>query len=136
MWNKTVRIVRLEENENYGTFGVLLINAEVQCFTLEPPDYMNAPMRSCIPAQQYLCSMKSSPTFGPTYEVRHVPGRSNVLFHPGNLVENTKGCILVGESIGELRGDRAVLGSRKAFVKLMKTMEGTDTFHLTIIEHY
>jgi hypothetical protein len=131
-----VELIRLEEHHQYGTFGVLRIQKEVFCVTLEPPDYLNEKSISCIPAQQYLCSKIKSPRFGDTYEVRHVPERSNVLFHPGNLVKDTEGCILLAAFFGKLKGDRAVLNSGATFKEFLKVMAPYDTFHLTVREEY
>lgn len=136
MIHPTARIVRLEESEYYGTFGALKFEDEVVCWTLEPPDFANEPMKSCIPAQQYMCCRTTSRTFGNTFLLRHVPGRSNILFHPGNLVKDTEGCILLGEKIGELSGDRAVLSSRAAFDRFMDLLNGINEFKLTITEAY
>jgi hypothetical protein len=131
-----VELIRLEENHNYGTFGVLRINKEVFCFTLEPPDHLNTRGISSIPAQQYLCSKKASPRFGETYEIRHVPGRADVLFHAGNRVSDTEGCVILAQHQGKLRGDRAVLNSGATFRAFMDAMRDHQTFHLTIVEHY
>lgn len=131
-----VDIIRLEEDEHYGTFGVLLIQGEVFCVTLEPPDHLNEPMMSCIPAQQYLCSLHNSPKFGLTYQVRHVPGRSEILFHRGNQVKDTAGCILLAQHYGKLRGNRAILNSGNTFDDFMERMAGENEFKLTIKEVY
>jgi hypothetical protein len=131
-----VELIRLEEHHQYGTFGVLRIQKEVFCVTLEPPDYLNEKSISCIPAQQYLCSKTVSPRFGETYEVRHVPGRSNVLFHAGNLVRDTEGCILLAQFYGKLKGDRAVLNSGNTFKEFLRVMGPYPTFHLTVREEY
>ncbi len=92
-----LEIVRLEENERFGTFGILKINKRVTCVTLEPCDYENAPSISSIPAQQYLCKRIISPTFGETFEIFDVPGRTNVLFHKGNIAGHTLGCVLLAQ---------------------------------------
>jgi len=131
-----VEIIRLESNLQYGCFGKMRINKEVFCDTLEPPNFQNMQNMSCIPAGQYLCSKVTSPRFGATYEVRHVPNRANILFHAGNLVKDTEGCILLAQYSGKLRGDRAVLNSGATFKAFMAAMRGHDTFHLTVRECY
>ena len=131
-----VEIVRLEENESYGTFGVLRIQKQVFCVTLEPADRFNMPEVSCIPAQQYVCRRHVSNRFGETFMVTNVPGRTGILFHPGNEVEDTAGCILLAEHYGKLHGDRAILNSGKTFKRFMEVMKGFDKFHLTILECY
>jgi len=128
-----IEIIRLEESE-FGTFGALKFQKEVFCVTLEPPDFENAKNKSSIPAQQYWCHRKVSPKYGETFEVQNVPGRENVLFHAGNVVAHTKGCIIVARSWGILGKQRAVLNSGATWTKLMCKLSGYDGFHLTIIE--
>jgi hypothetical protein len=131
-----VELLRVEKNHNYGVFGVLRIQKEAFCVTLEPPDFGNARGISCIPADQYLCGWVKSPAFGDTIEVRHVPDRSHILFHAGNRVKDTKGCILLAASFGKLHGDRAVLNSGATFQAFLKTMKDVGEFRLTIREVY
>lgn len=131
-----IEIIRLEENDTDGTFGILRINKSVFCATLEPPDRFNAVSTSCIPAQQYLCDRYSSAKFPDTFIVRNVPGRSAILFHAGNTVKNTQGCILLGETIVKLRGDRGIKNSGATFLGFMAEMSGQLGFHLTIYQQY
>jgi hypothetical protein len=53
---------------------------------LEPPDRLNAPHVSSIPAGQYLCRRVQSAKYGATLKIMDVPGRTLVRFHPGNRV--------------------------------------------------
>lgn len=131
----TVRLLRVEES-NEGTFGNLIICSHVFCVTLEPSDQLNKCNISNIPAQQYQCIRIRSPQFGETFEIIDVPGRSHVLFHAGNRIKNTKGCVILAQYFGKLQGDRAVLNSGKTFAEFMKIMEGVDVFSLTIKEVY
>lgn len=130
-----VELIRLEEN-HYGTFGVLKINKEVFCCTLEPPDLLNVRNISSIPAQQYICERHRSSKYGNTFKVTNVPGRSSVLIHAGNIVKHTKGCIILGQYFGKLKENRAVLNSGKTFKCFMTMMDGVGKFHLTIREVY
>ena len=132
---KQVRLIRLETNPKYGTFGILLVEGQVFCVTLEPYDMDNMKSISNIPAQQYICEKYKSPSYGRTFKIMNVPGRSDVLFHAGNYAKNTKGCILLAQYFGKLRGDRAVLNSGITFKKFMAIMED-DYFLLTIVECY
>ena len=131
-----VKILRMNEDYDLGTFGVLLIQGEPFCVTLEPGDRLNAPFVSSIPAQQYFCHTYHSTKYGNTFRVLHVPGREHILFHPGNRVIDTEGCILVAQYWGKLRGDRAVLNSGGTFRKFMEFMAPYEVFHLTITEVY
>lgn len=131
-----VRILRMNEDPQAGTFGVLLIQEKPFCVTLEPGDLLNKTFESSIPAQQYWCKKHYSPTFHDTYKILDVPGRDDVLFHPGNIVEDTEGCIVLAQYWGKLRGDRAVLNSGKTFREFLKIMDPYEVFHLTIKEVY
>ena len=131
-----LELIRLEENELFGTFGVLKINKQVFCVTLEPSDKLNAPCVSSIPAQQYKCVKIHSPKYGITYEVTKVPNRSNILFHPGNVIAHTQGCILLAQHYGKLNHNRAILNSGVTFQNFLKTLKDHDEVHLTIKEVY
>lgn len=131
-----IELIRLEEDPFAGTFGVLKINKRVFCATLEPADLENIPDRSSIPAQQYACVRRSTPSWPNTFEVMAVPGRSAILFHAGNLIGDTAGCILLGEHFGKLRNDRAILNSGKTFTAFMLLLDDYDEVHLTIKEVY
>jgi len=130
-----LELVRLEESPE-GTFGVLRIQKRVFCVTLEPQDLQNVRDRSSIPAQQYLCRRHRSQRFGETFMVTDVPGRKDILFHPGNTEADTAGCILVAEHYGKLRGNRAVLNSGVTFGRFMEALAGHDTAHLTVYERF
>jgi len=132
---KTVELLRVETGSS-GTFGALKVDKQVTCWTLEPPFAGNAPNISCIPTGQYWCRYTKSPRFGLVFEVSNVPGRSNILFHTGNTTHDTSGCILPGERLGDLNGERAVLGSRTAYGKFLAALEKVNGFHLTIKEAY
>jgi len=131
-----IELIRLEENFRYGTFGVLKINKEVFCVTLEPPDILNEQNISSIPAQQYECRKHMSPRFGNTFEVSNVPGRTEVLFHAGNFARNTWGCILLAQHFGKIQSDRVILNSGATFERFMALMKDVNVFHLTIKEVY
>ena len=132
---KIVELIRLEESEQ-GTIGILKIDKEVFCYTLEPADLLNKANVSCIPAQQYICQRVQSPKFGETFEITNVPGRSHILFHSGNNVTDTFGCILLGLTVGRLKGRRSILNSGKTFSTFMLTMLNESKFHLTIKTEY
>lgn len=129
-------LIRLEESFEFGTFGILKLNKNVFCCTLEPPDKQNQAFISSIPAQQYQCQKVDSPTFGNTFQILNVPGRSSVLFHAGNIMDHTKGCIILGQYFGKLRGNRAVLNSGTTFKRFMQILQEEQKFHLTIKEVY
>lgn len=128
-----VQLIRLEESDD-GTFGALVIGGKVFCVTLEPPDEGNQRNISNIPPYKYICVRVASPKYGNTFEVTNVPGRSHILFHKGNETKDTKGCILLGDKFGKLRGDRAILNSGFTFNRFKKALVNVDAFELEIIE--
>lgn len=124
-----LELLRLSETRE-GTIGCLRRNGTLWLFTLELPWSGNATGESCIPEGGYECGPHVSQKFGRTYEVLNVPGRSEILFHPGNTIKDTHGCILLGEYI---RGPW-LYESRKAFVtfKTYVDSEVTGNFPLII----
>jgi len=130
------RLVRVETDKENGTFGVLLLNGELFCNTLEPYSRDNAQNISCIPSGQYICKRYSSGRYPETFQVTGVQGRTLILFHAGNIDEHTEGCILLGERVGKLRGDRAILNSGKTFGNFIKKLVLTPEFKLTVVEAY
>jgi hypothetical protein len=132
----TIELVRLEESYDYGTFGVLRIQKQLFCCTLEPRDELNARNISSIPAQQYICKRIQSPRWGETFQILDVPGRTGCLFHQGNVVEHTEGCVILGNGWGKLGKNRAVLNSGDTFRGFMRVFEGVNMIHLTVVENY
>lgn len=114
-------LIRKYPKERY-IIGELLYKGTHLCDTLEPP-YQR--VHGAIPQGTYEITIKVQ---SPRYSVfkkydfcnarmprlLHVPGRSGILIHPGNKVEDTQGCILVGNN--RVRGQ--VLQSYDTFRKL------------------
>lgn len=134
--NPIVEILRISTSKKYGTFGVMLINKEEFCVTLEPPDNENAPFVSNIPTGQYICKRGTFPHHGETFNVLGVTNRTDVLFHAGNDADDTEGCIILAEHFGKLYGNRAILNSGATFTAFMSKMKNINEFHLTIREVY
>ena len=132
VWN-IIRVRRVTQT-NDGTFGVLLNNFTPIAITLEQPWKNNERNISCIPTGQYLCKRIVSFKFGDTYEVQAVDNRSNILFHKGNIVDDTSGCILVAEKFETLNYKTAILQSKKGFNDFMNAVDGAATFKLIVEE--
>lgn len=136
---KKIILIRVCENQ-YGTFGVLLdedvMRGEFIPFatTLELRWRNNIPVGSCIPAGHYECKRVKSQKFGETFEIANVPNRSHILFHWGNTLKDTSGCILVGEQFGYLGVLAGILASKKGFKEFMNRLKNYNTFHLEIIK--
>lgn len=99
--------------------------------TLENPFCDNQRSVSCIPAGSYWCEPYNSPTFGHTWIVLNVPNRSYILFHAGNYVEHTQGCIILGMS--RAKNERAVWRSRDAVAQFMNYLNTRDV-HKFLLE--
>lgn len=63
-----------------------------------------------------------------TYEIMNVPGHSGILFHIGNFNDDSDGCLLLGESLG----DNCILNSREAFNRFISFQNNCTRFMLTI----
>jgi len=115
-----------------GTFGVL-INGQVPfALTLEQPWNDNESNISSIPPGTYHCQRVDSPHFGNTFEVTDVPGRTHILFHKGNTLEDTRGCILVGEEFGGSFEHPLLADSKRGYEEFMAMMAGESAFDLVI----
>lgn len=117
-----------------GTQGVLRHNQMAFALTLERPWEDNQPNISCIPRGVYRCRRIRSPKFGVTYEVCDVPGRTHILFHKGNTVEDTQGCILVGEEFSGTWDAPFVASSERGFLEFMKLLDGAAEFELGVYD--
>ena len=130
---KDLKLKRVVSNCN-GTFGVML-DSEDRPFavTLELPWENNKQNVSCIPAGEYKCQSVQSPKFGDTWEICGVKGRDDILFHKGNYLRDTHGCILVGLHFGLYAdGKPCIVASKEGFNELRDKLAGARTFNLKI----
>ena len=127
-----LRIVRYSETED-GTYGVMEYNGIPFCLTLEPNDRGNG-KNSCIPPGRYRCSRHSGPKYKNTWEITDVPNRTAILFHVGNIEDNSLGCILLGHALGTLKSKLSVTSSSNTFNKFMNISERMTVLNLTISE--
>lgn len=131
-----LRLVRVAEN-NGATKGALCFNNEPELLTLELPYRDNEPQISCIPDGRYKASLQFSQRFQrPLFRVLNVPGRTGILFHAGNTVDDIEGCILVGVRYGHLNGKPAVLNSQKGLDLMFKLMGGQTEADLIIVSAF
>ena len=133
---KTLIIRRVATNENKGTFGVLVFENIPFALSLERQWLDNKKNVSCIPAGEYICKRVDSPRFGNTFEVTDVENRSHILFHKGNLYDDSHGCILVGEEFGQLGSDSGILSSKAGYNEFMSIMSDVDEFRVVIVDDW
>lgn len=118
-------------DDHTETTGLLILISEFgntlfKCVTLERPDKGNANGISCIPKGTYIC-IKIPATEHIPYEhilVQNVSGRAGICIHIANYVSQIQGCIVVGDSFGDLNhdGEPDVLNSKKTFDELMELL--------------
>lgn len=124
-----------------GTFGRLALPGGGELFTVERPWAGNAVRESCVPEGCYPLRMRASAVVNDStegeflrgWEVCNVPGRTYIMFHPGNTQHDLLGCIAPGEALGYVAGQWAVTPSRPAFRQLMHDLSGRDEWELRII---
>lgn len=131
---KDLKIKRFTEDPKAPTLGVLMIVGVPRFITMEPPREGEI---VCIPKGEYSCIK----TFGritsgglrieETLEVANVPERSGILFHVGNEIKDTHGCILIGDGFSS---ENFILNSRKSFFRFIESLENEAKFSLTISE--
>lgn len=117
-----------------GTFGVLRFGAVPFVLTLERPWQDNQQRVSCIPVGRYVCRRMRSPKFGVTFEVTGVPNRTHILFHSGNTIEDTEGCILLAEEFSGTWEKPMLASSQRGFCEFLKLMDGVLAFDLVVID--
>lgn len=114
-----------------GTFGRFVAGA-LSLYSGELPWRDNAPSISCIPAVTYQCVLTKSPRFGrPIYLVLGVGGRTGIRFHAANLAGDSppwrkqlNGCIALGERLGWIDGQKALLLSAPAMRRMERHFAG------------
>ena len=109
---------------NVSTIGRLYADGDFICWTLEDPWNDNKNNISCIPLGTYELYTKTYGRYFAKYAtpipiLRDVPGRSEILIHPGNYATDTEGCILVGDG----KGENAVWNSVKTWKKLLPILQ-------------
>jgi len=132
----TLRLTRITSSSEYGTFGALTIDNVPQCVTLEPYWRNNEYENSCVPTGIYNLEWFDSPKYGMTLQLIDVQGRTFILFHWGNRVKNTEGCILVGEKYGQISCQQAILYSLRAFKSLLFKLQDETKMTLIISEAF
>jgi hypothetical protein len=106
-----LELKRLTSRERvYDTIGILLINSDFACFTLEDRfREVKVPKVTRIPAGTYSLTLRTWGThhehfllkYGEDWhkgmiQLQNVPNFSDILIHVGNTATDTDGCILIG----------------------------------------
>ena len=129
---KYIEITRTRQNKN-GIVGILSIDNDPFCVTMERPWEDNKANVSCVPVGIYALKRITSPTFGDTFEIQDVPNdRKHCIFHWGNTIVDSRGCVLTGLKIGRLGDDLAILASKDAYNEFLAAM-GDDIEAILVI---
>lgn len=137
---RVLELYRLDGDDFEGMFGVLYVPGHRLFMTGELSWLDNRKWVSCIKPGGYNVKWTYSPKYKrKMYIIKNVPNRFGIRMHSGNWVGNRKynlrhdatGCILLGERLGYLKGQKAVLDSRNAMKRFEKAMNG-ETFRLII----
>jgi len=139
-----LQLYRFHQDDD-GTIGLLLAEGMHVCLVGELPWKDNRPNVSRIPDGTYqveYLERSASGRYRDVYHVRHVEGRTGILIHTGNytgdrekgLRSDSWGCLLPGQRLGKLSGQRCVLASRSALSRLHEVV-GRNDFELEVISH-
>lgn len=132
--NLTVVTIMRGEPTVEGTQGIVFIDGDYFCSTLELNDYDNLPYYSCIPKGRYHCSYSYSPTFKRNlYMVNDVPNRTGIRIHPATWAGDTReglrsdllGCITLGSKVVQDK-QLMILESKKWVDKFEAKLDGRD----------
>jgi hypothetical protein len=127
------------ESGDQGTFGRLTAGP-LSFYTGELPWLDNAANVSCIPAGQYECRWTFSPRFKRMmYVLLDTAPRAGIRVHGANLMGDKakgyraqlNGCIALGERLGWMDGQKALLLSAPA-VRRFESFMGGKPFTLEI----
>lgn len=127
------------ETSDQGTFGRLTVGS-LNLFTGELPWRDNQASRSCVLPGVYLAVVTYSPRFKRgLYLLAPTAPRSGIRIHPANLMgdpllgwrSQLNGCIALGEKLGWIDGQKALLLSQPAHRRL-EQLTGGRPFKLEI----
>lgn len=137
-----LRIERMETGD-HGTFGVLNVGP-TRFFTGELPWRNNKPNESCFPPGIYQVKMTYSNRFKKEmYLVYPTSPREGIRIHAANFMGDSSlgykkqlnGCISLGEKIGFMDGQKAILLSAPA-VRRFESMMNKRDFILEVLNVY
>lgn len=123
---QSLKIVRVAKKTSSANIGLMLVNGVPGFVTLEPRDMNNERHVSCIPEGFYDCervrdrTLRNGHKIDETLLVTGVPDRDGILFHAGNIEDDTEGCILLG--LGLLPGGNFITSSQLAMQRFKENV--------------
>lgn len=123
-----------------STIGKMVMPSGKIFDTIELPWKENKNKISCIPEGTYTLKKRVSGIVNRTtkgkhaegWEVTKVDGRTFIMIHIGNTVDNFEGCIGIGHGLGVINNQWAILNSSKAFDEFMNEMKENEEWELII----
>jgi len=113
-----------------GTLGKIeLPNRTI--YTLELPWKDNEPFVSCIPCGEYRIELDEEGKYTGELELQDVPGRSEIVIHPGNWPREIKGCIAPGLQFHDSIINPAVWSSKLALKYLKEHLKPGNQLTIT-----
>lgn len=134
--------LKRDEYRPDGIFGALFQDDSEKpfCVTLERAYKCENGYEPKLPAGTYECKLRESPKFGrKLFQVFGVPPFHGtpvtfIEIHIGNFNHDSIGCILLGKIILEFPiGSFALGASKDAFNAFMNSLDGQETFPLTVL---
>jgi hypothetical protein len=139
-----ITVQRFSSN-NESTIGILLIDCDFQCFTLED-EYRSKKEKgeTRIPAGRYRITLRAEGGFHQRYLqkfglsfhegmlwIRDVPNFEYILIHIGNDDDDTAGCLLVGNTSNNNRHGSGFVGDstgayRDLYPKVLAALKRGD----------
>jgi hypothetical protein len=117
-YDKSAYLGMLYATDKDGNFTTMV--------TLENKEY-------AIPKGNYPCYYNFSPKFDDyRLKVAGVKGRTNILFHQGNTIKDTRGCILVGIYYLRIKKEHFIGKSNDALKTFHTIVTKNENFTLTI----
>lgn len=131
----TVTVLRYF-NDNETTLGLLFVEGEFFCYTLEDaPRDVKVKGKTRIPQGNYKLGFnvndtpltekyrETRPWFQYHLHVKNVPNFQYIYIHVGNTIKDTEGCLLVADSINSSSAKRSIYNSREAFRRLYQKLK-------------
>jgi hypothetical protein len=119
-----------------ASVGKLFINGRFFCYTLEDqvrPIGEKVSGHTAIPYGTYPVRITHSPKFGKMMPlIDNVPGFSGIRIHPGNSIDDTSGCLLVGFG----RDGSKLTQSASAYAELFDKISEAEQSGKSITIHF
>lgn len=127
--------LRQDDKQTLGRFYLFNgLDVVFSCCVLELPNRCNQKSISRINARKYLVKRRWSKKYGHHYIICDVEGREYILIHFGNYYKDTEGCLLFGNSFGDINKDgyMDVTSSKKTMERMIKI--APDEFEILITD--